>query len=60
MDINRRCCVQCDAGGAASLDEHRAEWILWPQTDGTSRTIEADAIRAIVAYIEQRDGVIAR
>lgn len=31
------------------------ELILWPQPDGTSRTIEADAIRALVGYVEMRD-----
>jgi len=31
------------------------DMILWPQPDGTSRTIEADAIRALVGHIEQRD-----
>jgi len=31
--------------------------ILWPQPDGTSRIIGADDIRALIGYVEQRDGI---
>lgn len=34
---------------------NQSGWVLWPQPDATSRTIEAGAIRALVGFIEQRD-----
>ena len=54
-EINRRCCVQCDNGGAGSLNEPRPELVALQQPNGTIGRIEADDLRALARYVEQRD-----